>query len=204
MRENTFESTILNKLRGNKPIPLKERKRQKSAGFPSLRAGQPSLANLSQFVSAPSTWLNVILHLVSSVKEETRGWRRSGDRYHLKMFLIFGGRIRGKEAIFQNFKLRENLSSSNTFIVIGSVTQLSQRLLSYHCARFHFYGNRAICIKAVAFKSILIMSVCIRNYHIADSLLSKLKVYPIYSILITNDNPKIIISFVRNDIWLCR
>lgn len=32
--------------------------------------------------------------------------------------------------------------------------------------------------------------VCIRNYHIADSLFSKLKVYPVYTILITNDNPK--------------
>lgn len=62
------------------------------------------------------------------------------------------------------------------FIVIASDTP-PQRL-SYHCARFHFYGNRAICIKA--FKSILIMSVYVYIYQfeiiMLHSLLSKLKV----------------------------
>lgn len=62
------------------------------------------------------------------------------------------------------------------FIVVASVP--ANQRLSYHCARFHFYGNRAICVEA--FKSILIMSICIyisfRNYHVALIIVKK---YPI-------------------------
>lgn len=80
----------------NKPIPLKERKRQKSAGSasPSLR-GQPSLANLSQFVSAPARSTrnppgNVILHCIIMLRRkrekrerEREGWRRRNDDRYL-------------------------------------------------------------------------------------------------------------------------
>lgn len=78
------------------------------------------------------------------------------------------------------------------FIVVASVP--ANQRLSYHCARFHFYGNRAICVEA--FKSILIMNVYMYHFEIITlhSLLSK---NILYFILITNDNPGIIISFVR-------
>lgn len=60
------------------------------------------------------------------------------------------------------------------FIVVASVP--ANQRLSYHCARFHFYGNRAICVEA--FKSILIMSVYMYHFEIITlhSLLSKSKV----------------------------
>lgn len=80
------------------------------------------------------------------------------------------------------------------FRVVASVP--ANQRLSYHCARFHFYGNRAICVEA--FKSILIMSVYMYHFEIITlhSLLSK---NILYFILITNDNPEIIISYYSSE-----
>lgn len=80
------------------------------------------------------------------------------------------------------------------FRVVASVP--ANQRLSYHCARFHFYGNRAICVEA--FKSILIMNVYMYHFEIITlhSLLSK---NILYFILITNDNPEIIISYYSSE-----